>query len=167
MPARLSELWNNEDIQKPYSFGLAAQSDSRFNLAYEGYLLKETASVPGRAEAAVRMCRRGLSAQIANARRRLFVAHIALWARHAGAAAAAGVFAIPWSIRVIFTHPGAVFAHWAFHRLRYLLARVSGSQSKFGRTSAPFRPHARQVNRGSMSDNRTSSFHGSPLIATW
>jgi hypothetical protein len=42
MPVRLSEFWNDGDIQKPYSFGLAAQSDSRFNLAYEGYLLKET-----------------------------------------------------------------------------------------------------------------------------
>jgi hypothetical protein len=41
MPARLSAMWNDEDIQKPYSFGLAAQSDPCFNLAYEGYLLRQ------------------------------------------------------------------------------------------------------------------------------
>jgi hypothetical protein len=47
-----------------------------------------------------------------------------------------------------------------------LARRASCSQSKFGRTSAPFRPQVWQVNSGSISESRTSSDHLSPLIAT-
>jgi hypothetical protein len=43
--------------------------------------------------------------------------------------------------------------------------RASSPQVKFGRTSAPFRPQAWQVKRGSISDSRTSSGQLSPLIA--
>jgi hypothetical protein len=42
--------------------------------------------------------------------------------------------------------------------------RVSSSQSKFGLTSAPRRPQALQMKRGSRSESRTSSGHRSPLI---
>jgi hypothetical protein len=43
--------------------------------------------------------------------------------------------------------------------------RAASSRPKSGRTSAPFRPQAWQVNSGLMSDSRTSSGHLSPLIA--
>jgi hypothetical protein len=33
----LSAVWNDEDMQKPYSLHGYAQSDSSFNLADEGY----------------------------------------------------------------------------------------------------------------------------------
>jgi hypothetical protein len=66
-------------------------------------------------------------------RRSLFVGHVALSARHAGATAAASVLAFPWLLRVVLTNPSAIFANEAFHRLHCLLAR--GSRPKFGRTS--------------------------------
>jgi hypothetical protein len=37
----LSAVWNDEDMQKPYSLHARAQSDSIFNLADEGYSLRK------------------------------------------------------------------------------------------------------------------------------
>jgi hypothetical protein len=34
-------LWNDEDIRHPYRSTFAGQSNSRLNLAYEGYLLSK------------------------------------------------------------------------------------------------------------------------------
>jgi hypothetical protein len=51
-------------------------------------------------------------------------------------------------------------------RSQYPLISAPGlSQWKSGGTSAPRLPQAEQVKRGSISDNRTSSRHRSPLIA--
>src|SRR5437763_877418 len=44
-----------------------------------------------------------------------------------------------------------------FRRTDAAARRASRSQLKFGRRSAPLVPQARQVNRGSISDSRTSS----------
>jgi len=33
----LSAVWNDEDMLKPYSLHVSAQSESNFNLADEGY----------------------------------------------------------------------------------------------------------------------------------
>ena len=84
MPARLPAAWNDEDIQKPYSFGLAAQSDSRFNLACEGYCTKFLKNVSGNLLWQVYGII-GLTAL------RLYVSHIAEAIRRRSAAADGGV----------------------------------------------------------------------------
>jgi hypothetical protein len=88
---------------------------------------------------------------------------------HTGGAAGTGVHALPRPFGMVFTDPTAVLAEQAIHgwasSVNRPARRASISQSKFGRTSAPFVPQTWQVNRGSISDNRTSSGHLSPLIA--
>jgi hypothetical protein len=66
---------------------------------------------------------------IRKARLFVLIRDVTPWAWSAGTPTCASVVAFPWSARVSFTNPAAVLAQGAFHRLRCLLARASGSQS--------------------------------------
>jgi hypothetical protein len=51
-----------------------------------------------------------------HARRSIFVAWIARWARQTGAAASARMGAEPWLIRMVLAHPSAIVTPDALHR---------------------------------------------------
>jgi hypothetical protein len=63
-------------------------------------------------------------------------------------------------VGVIFADPAFIFAEQAFHTSVPMRA-----DAKWGRTSAPRLPHAVQINRGSISESRTSSTQPSADIA--